>query len=323
MSCLDNIVIISDPCNPFAEKSLSGYDLLNAPELSQNNLSSAANEKYIKGYEMAKHVLSNAILDFRNDFLGVLSGNNVMVSLNNELHTTSEFNVSTIFPAENKERGITLYRNSNIKGSIRKLHIKTVSVFPMSDVEGAEILIYDNGFLYRYPVDLTANLVNTIEVNHVVQGSYARVLMNGSQTAVGSANLVCFTGCHGKVPNDCGHVKGWNGDGEISGKQGFGIGVDFYCECDYEQILCDLAKGFVGKLIYLKARIMLLDERILSNRFDSFIVYGQQEAKELQIKLENEYNETWNTLVQSLPQTLKGYRDSCIKCNGIRFVTNI
>lgn len=323
MSCLDNIVIISDPCNPFEQKSLSGYDLLKAPELTLTSLAKTANEKYIKGYELAKSVLDSALLEVRNDFLGILAANNVATNLNSEIHNTSEFSDATIFPVSNVERGITLYRNSSIRGNLRKLHIKNVSVYPMSDVPDGEILIYDNGLLYRYPVELVGGEINTFEINHIVQGSSAKVLMNGSKTAVGSSKIVCFTGCNGRIPNDCGYAKGYDGVGEINAKEGFGIGVDFYCECDYEQILCDMAKGYVGKLIYLKARIMLLDERILSNRFDAYIVYGVEEAKEYKLELLNEYNGTWNAFVGSLPLTLQNYRDNCIKCKGVRFVTNI
>lgn len=323
MSCLDNIVTVRNNCVSDNPESLSGFDLMDAPELTPLNLADIANEKYISGYEMAKNVLANAVKLFRNDFIGTLAANKISVNLSNAVHTTSDFNTSITFPAENKERGITLFKAAARRGSLTKHTIKTVSVYPLVSVESTDILIYDDGMLYRYTTELTANAVNTIQVNHVMKGSSVHVLLDGSEIPVASAKIKCFTGCGGKQPNDCAHAKGFNGDGNISAKESFGISVDFYCECDYEQILCDMAKGYVGNLIYLKARIGLLNERIYTNRNNNWIAYGEEEAKELKSELEQEYNQTWNTFGSSLTNSLKSYRDSCIDCKGVRWVTNV
>lgn len=322
MSCLDNIVTYSGACGEVVP-SLSGYTLDQAPEISPINLSDVANEKYVSAANMVQAALSNAILDVRTDFLGVLAAGNYQVNLNAELHETSDFNTANSFPAAALERGITLYRNSAIKGSTRKLKIKTVSIYPKNNVANAEILIYDNGLKYTYNTTLVADMINTIEVNHVVQGKFARVLMDNSNVSVGSAKLICHQGCGGKSPNDCGWVKGYNGTGEISGKEGYGIGVDFYCECDFESILCDLSKQYVGKIIYLKARIKLLEERIYTNRINPLTVYGDADAVSLLNQLNGEYTETWNTFLNSLPNTLKGMRDDCISCKRITYKANI
>jgi hypothetical protein len=324
MSCLENIISLNDKCGNIVTPSLSGYYLQNAPEITPLALSAIANEKYIDGATLAQAILNNSLLDIKNDFLAVLSANDMVSDVTAITYTTSEFNITTSFPETSKERGLTLYKTPQSKNKLKKVTIKTVSVLPLVSKEDGEILIYDNGNVYTYPVEFTANMINTIEVNHIVEGTYARVLVDNSDLPVSSSTLICFTGCNGKLPNDCGYTKGYNGDGDISSKEGYGVSIDFQCECDYESILCDLAKTYIGKLIYLKTRIGLLDERINSNRLNNFIIYGIEEAKDRKKELDSEYTETWNTLVASLPNLLKKYIPSdCLTCNRTSWRTNI
>lgn len=324
MSCLDNIVSFDDRCGNEISPSLSGYSLNKAPEITPLALSAIANEKYVDGASLAREILNNSILDIRNDFLAVLSSNDMVADVTAITYTTSDFNISSSWPAVAKERGITIYKTPQTKNRLKKMTIKKVSVLPLVSKEDGEILIYDNGNVYTYEIPLTGGMINTIEINHIVEGAYARVLVDGDGLPMASAMLTCFTGCNGKLPNDCGYTKGYNGDGEISSKEGFGISVDFTCECDYESILCDFAKSYIGKLIYLKARIGLLDERINSNRLNNFIIYGIEEAEKWKQNVESEYTETWNTMVSSLPNLLKKYNPSdCLKCDRITWRTNI
>lgn len=324
MSCLDNIVSLNDRCGNEISPSLSGYSLNNAPEITPLALSATANEKYVDGATLAQAILNYSILDIKNDFLAVLSSNNYVSDVTAITYTTSEFNTANSWPAVAKERGITVYKTPQSKNRLKKMTIKKVSVLPLVSKEDGEILIYDNGNVYTYEIPLTGGMINTIEINHIIEGAYARVLVDGNGLPMASAMLTCFTGCNGKLPNDCGYTKGYNGDGEISAKEGFGISVDFTCECDYESILCDLSKSYVGKLIFLKTRIGLLDERISSNRLNNFIIYGLEEAKEKKQDIEAEYTETWNTFVASLPNLLKKYNPSdCLICNKTTWRTNI
>lgn len=322
MSCLDNIVTFKDKCGD-EPISTSGYSLSKAPEISPTALAAIANEKYVDGASLTQSVLELAILEVKNDFLGVLAGNAVMPNILNITYTTSQFNIANPLSATPKERGITLYKTNKAKGRMKKMTIKKVSVLPLVNVPDANVLIYDDGLQYSYPVTLTANLINTIEVNHVVKGSFARVLVDNTDIPMASAILTCFIGCGGKVPNECGNTKGYNGDGDISAKEGFGIGVEFMCECDYDSILCHLSRAYIGKLIYLKARSGLLDERINSNRLNNFIIYGKEEAENRKKEVDMEYVQTWNTLVDSLPNILKNYNSDCLVCAGTRIRTNI
>jgi hypothetical protein len=322
MSCLDNIVTFKDKCGD-EPVSTSGYSLSKAPELSPLVLSDIANEKYVDGASLAQSVLELAILEVKNDFLGVLAGNAVMPNILNLPYTTSQFNIANPLSATPKERGLTLYKTNKAKGRLKKMTIKKVSVLPLVSVANANVLIYDDGLQYSYPVTLTANLINTIEINHVVKGAFARVLVDNTAIPMASSILTCFVGCSGTSPNECGYTKGYNGDGEISAKEGYGIGLEFMCECDYDLILCDLSRAYIGKLIYLKARSGLLEERLSTNRLNNWIIYGSDEAEKRKKEIDMEYVQTWNTLVDSLPNILKNYNSDCLVCNRTTIRTNI
>jgi len=102
----------------------------------------------------------------------------------------------------------------------------------------------------------------------------------------------------------------------------FGINVNFQCYCDYDQLLCDMSKTYIGELIFIKARILLLEEHLRSNRLTNWIIYNREETADNKKELEASYISRWNTFIDSLPGILKSYRDECIDCRGIRWVVN-
>lgn len=320
MSCLDNIVIVSG-CDALTQ-STSGYDLMKAPEITVKNLAKVANEKYVSGLQMARSILDASILDIKSDFLQILAANNYAVSVSAMTYSSSDFDTSKSYPATNKERGLVFYKRSHNGKSLRNAIIKSVSVLPLANVANAIIKIEDNGLIYSYPTTLTANLINTIDIYHPVNGPEAKVTVSGVNMPVASSKLICYDGCSG-AKNECGHVKGYNGDGVIAMKEGYGVAIEFTCDCDYDRILCDLSRSFVGKLIYLKARIGLLDERLNTDRLNALVLYGAEEAAIKKAELEQEYTAQWDVFVKSMPKILQSYKGECISCRDIRIVTNV
>ncbi|MDK7354067.1 hypothetical protein QP511_11790, partial [Rothia aeria] len=73
---------------------------------------------------------------------------------------------------------------------------------------------------------------------------------------------------------------------------------------------------------YLKSRANILQERLNNDRITSFIIYGREHATELHEKVENEYRETWNSFVESLPNLLINDSD-CINCKRVKIVVNV
>lgn len=138
-----------------------------------------------------------------------------------------------------------------------------------------------------------------------------------------SSYLTCFTGCNGGLPNSCGHVKGFYDGREINTKQGYGLSMEFSCKCDYDELLCGLARGTLGNIVWMKARIELLDSLLKTDRLNNWVVYGRDETKQFRDELYNDYVSAWNTFAMSLPNVLKNMRDDCLDCRGIRYVTNV
>lgn len=326
MSSINNIISVRDVQGTETPSSLSGLDLMDAPELSIRNLANIANEEYVTGMQLAQRKVQQATLLVRNDFMSILAANRVMPQLAERQYTTGEFRVATTFPAEAKERGLTLYRNTRIKGTLRKLYINSIQVYPLADATGAELKIYDDaggGTVSVYNIDLNANTVNTFRVNYEVKGNFARVLLNGTDIPVASSFLTCFTGCNGTLPNDCAYTRGWYDDKEISGKEGFGINVEFNCSCDYEQLLCDMARTYIGEIVWLKSRVLLLEEHLRTNRLNNWVVYGREEAQQYLTDIENQYRDKWRIFADTVPGILQQFKDDCLQCNGVKWVVNV
>ncbi len=313
-------------CAEEQAQSLSGLDLMDAPEISARNLANIANEEYITGLNLARKKVAQALILVRNDMMSVMAANRVLPNLVAKKYTVGEFKTTINYPAEPKERGLTLYKNRKIKGNLRKLKIHEVQVYALADVEGAMLKIYDdyaNGMVSTYTIDLLANQVNTFNVEYEIKGSFARVLLDGTNVPVAGTYLTCFTGCNGTMPNDCGYTKGWYDDKEISSKEGFGINLVFSCACDYDQLMADMAQTYIGEIIWLKSRVLLLEEHLRTNRLNNWVVYGREETKEYLVDVENQYREKWQVFVNAMPGLLKQFNDDCLQCNGIRWVTNI
>lgn len=326
MNQLENIISVRDVCAGEEVVSLSGLDLMDAPEISAKNLANIANEEYVTGLNLAKKKVQQATILVRNDLMSVLAANKVIPNLNAKQYTIGEFKTTVNYPAEAKERGVTLYKNRKIKGNLRKLTIHTVQVYPLAAADGVVMKIYDDyagGTVSTYNIDLQANEVNSFNVNYTVKGTFARVLLDGTNTPVAGTYLTCFTGCNGTMPNDCGYTKGWYDDKEIASKEGFGINLQFSCECDYEQLLADMAKTYIGEIVWLKSRVLLMEEHLRTNRLNNWVIYGREETKEYLTDVENQYREKWKTFANAMPGILKQFNDDCLLCNGIRWVTNV
>lgn len=318
-NCTDNIVSANFGCgNPI--QSTSGYDLGQAPELSQLTLSNTANEQYVTGAKLAQEKLKQAIMDVRNDMLAAMANNRMLPSLkDNVAYQSSTFeSTSLTYPKNGEERGISLYMVGNER--LKRVNITELYIYPINSVSGAEIKIYDSNQVAVYTTDLIGGQVNTIDIDYVLKGQFVRIL---ADLDVYTAKLICQLGCGGATPNPCAYTKGFNGTQDIGGKEGFGIGVEFSCYCDYDQFMCDLSHQYMGKIIYLKARLLLLDEMRFTDRMNNWTIYNKEDIEQLHKEVERDYVNTWNTFIDVLPKLLKTYRGECFTCTGSKWVQNI
>lgn len=318
--CLKNIVTVRDYCAGEKSNSLSGFDLLDAPEISTQSLAAMANPDYLTGLELARSKVELARKYLETDFLALLAQSGVQANLFAPKISTGGFaNTSNNAPAP-MERGITIYKNPKQSG-LKKLRITEVSIYPMNS-GNYTLNFYDSGFLLQIPVTLVANQINTFPVDYVVQGSSVKILLDNTTLGTYTSNLTCLLGCNGGIPNECGYVKGYNGSTDVQ-REGFGINAVFSCECDFSELLCMFAKQATGKIIWLKARVLLLEERLETTRLNAWIIYGREEASKKMDVLENEYREAWNIFVASLPELLKYTGSDCLNCKGIQSVVNV
>lgn len=314
--CLENIVTVRDVCSNQPIASSSGYDLMDAPEIDVVRINDIANAEYNTGLKVLRNCVRLALRDIETDFISVLAANKI--SAINHSYDVSTGNFSQQFENTNLgQKGIVIHRQ-NGRG-IKKLRIKKVRIFPINDHESAQLKFIDSGKESIINVSLIGGKINEFATDYFVEGDEVKILLDGVATY--SSELTCLLGCNGRMPNDCGYVKGWNGSNEIQ-KEGFGINALFSCECDYSQILCQQSKNFVGLLIWLKSRIYVLEERIRSSRINPFVIYGQEDAKNQRIELMSEYNSKWNIFIETIPNLLKG-NDDCFDCKKARMVTNV
>ncbi|MDV7696300.1 hypothetical protein N6B72_05140 [Chryseobacterium soli] len=314
--CLENIVSVRDVCKEQPIISSSGYDMMDAPEIDVAKINDIANVEYNSGLKILKNCVRLALRDIETDFISVLSANKISAVDNSYEIVTGNFS------KENQnggtgQKGIVIHQQGN--SGVKKLRIKKIRIYPVNDHASAQLKLIDSGRESLMRVALTGGRVNEFAIDYFVEGSNVKILLEGVQTY--SSEIICGLGCGGTVPNDCGHVKGWNGSAEIK-TEGFGINAVFSCECDYSQILCQQSKNFVGLLIWLKARIYALEERINSSRINPFIIYGQEDAKNKRIELIEEYNSKWNIFIDTIPNIISG-NDGCFECKKSKIVTNV
>lgn len=322
MSCLDNIISVRDYCSTERPTSLSGLDLMDAPELNQSRMAKMVDADFVKGYDLAKDVVRRSGIELTNDFLAVLAANRVSADIIEPVHKSSAFEATTVYPSADYERGFTLYKANVHKSRLKKVVISKVFINASTAADSNQIKIYDNGTITTFNVKVEIGL-NEYEVNYTLSGDSARIVLAANSVNVYATKLICHVGCNGTVPNSCAYTKSWNNGSEISIKEGFGLGAEFHCECDFEQLICNMSRTYIGNLLYLKSRIKLLEEAIYSDRMNNFIVYGKDESKEHRSELINEYNSEWNTMVAALPNLLSKYNDDCLQCRSVTWKTNI
>lgn len=330
MGCLDNYISLNGYCGDEQTTPLSGYDLFDAPEISKTNLANIANEDYISGKALAQAKITQAIRGVKNDLMKLMAANDIIPYITDQRLTTGRFQTGTTIEAAAYERGQTLFRNPKIKGKLRKLTIHTVKIYPLVDADSATLKIYDcylnstDGAIENtYNIALVANQTNEFNVAYTVQNDYARVVLNGEDISLASSFLTMCAGCHGGMPNDCGYTKSSYNGTDSNGKEGYGILLDFSCVCDYDELMCALSRTFMGELVYLKARILLLEERLRSNRLDNWIIYSREETQGFIAEIKNEYAQSWNLFVDSAPNLLKTFQDDCLTCMKTRWVDNV
>src|SRR5690606_7498435 len=171
--------------------------------------------------------------------------------------------------------------------------------YPFTSGQGT-LRIIDGYKTLSWPVTFVAGQVNTFDssnlsgFDYVVTGKEARIVFDAPDISFASSIITCLLGCNNTTPNECAWADGWDGNKAVKA-EGFGMNIIFSCECNYDQVLCDISKSFSGELIWLKWQILVYEEQYKSNRLSNWVIYNRDEIMDVIIPdLQNRYNTRWN-----------------------------
>lgn len=327
MACIDNIVTLG--ICPDEATSESGFELIKAAGISPKNLANTANETYQSGVELALEKKEIALVRFRNDFIGALQANNVVTTISDPVYDSSIFQTSINNGTYAGYRGVTAHVSSGYKGRLRQTIIKAIQVFPFAS--GDAVLNINDGYnSYSYAITLVGGSVNTFDEDSLdgfpfifaPTSKNVRVTIDNTSIAFASTKITCMLGCNKSIPNECAWVDGWDGTRAVK-EEGYGINLQFYCHCNYEQVICDLSKSFTGELIWLKWQMEIFQEQLYSNRFTNLVIYNTEQTEAHLKELERQYVNKWNAMMNGIFGILQTYKDDCLNCRGIKRVPNI
>lgn len=324
--CIQDIVTIG-LCE--GDESLSGFTLMSAPGMSPKNAGLIAQEQYDNALTMLETIKQNAIRVVRTDFNAFLQGNRVATAITNRIYDSATFNVSKNLGFYNGLRGQTIFANQRYqRGNMRQLRIISVETYCTFGGEG-EIVIadFDNGVPTEttFATTFVANTkqIHTLPAPYIATSSQVSVLIDNTTLSFASSKVICGIGCGGTPKNNCAKVDGYDGENFVR-KEGYGLNVQFSCDCDYDKLICDLTHTFTGELIWYKMQELFYEESLKSNRFSGWTIYDTEQIPRYIADLQNKYRDKFNSMVSGgLIDILKTYNDDCLDCRGVRWATNV
>lgn len=326
MACFDNIVSIGVCADE--PPSISGYRLIDAAGISAEGLAKIAGSDDVSGISLAKSKLNIATLRVKNDFLSSLTASNVVSNISTQKYVSG--NIQNGIPAglSQNYRGVTLHAVSQ-GDIIKRLELESVSFIPLSS--GAVVLRLEDGFdAYSYTIQAAAGSLNNVPIKlltgtdyYVCKSGTLRVLMLNDVVEVCKSSIVCMKGCGGSMPNPCAWVDGWDGSYAVK-SDGFGLSVSFRCNCNYDDIFCQISPTVIGELVFLAWQLEVMQEAAMSDRFNSFVVYRKQDIIEVWLpELAARYKEKWSAFADNFKSTIGSLKSDCINCMGVKWVTNL
>lgn len=322
--CLNDIVSVG-LCDD--EVSTSGLRLMDAAGMSPVNGAKILTEQYGTAAKFFDVKKKNAITFFSNDFIGFLQANKIVSTLSVRKYDSAYFDVSAPTDIYNGYRGILLTgKQTGRLDGLKKFKIKGIQCYPLSSGEGT-IVIKDfvNGIETEtvLTVNFVANTLNTFDVDYTCINERIAVLVDQSERQFAGSVITCQNGCGGRT-NLCASAEGFNGTQKVRAS-GFGLNVQFSCDCDYEVLICNFAKAFTGELIWLKWQELVYEDMYKSNRFTSWTVYNREDLwNNIIPDIRNRYAAKFQSMISAgMLEMLKQYNDPCLNCRGIKVITNI
>lgn len=321
MNCLDNLIGIRD-CNQ--PEPSSGLYIQDLPGMRLSIANAAVDEETVSGVELIKEKITfsqNAILNqVRNILKDKLRVNSLIESDNVGYYKD---NLKLVPADPDKLTGIKLKidQNQYLEFYLSKLYLK----------------VNHTGEVPVYIFDLiSGELLETVNVA-CEPGVSSVVLVNKSfPTNRQKLSLfICYDasiqGYESSVskPSGCGsceneylnrYVRFYSGkinssdtkiDSNVrSGNGTAGLSLEYSVNCSLESFICSMAGLLAWPLLH-KVGAEILREVQFSKRLNSIVLLDKQTTKDLRIEYENEYNSS----MESIFHNMKLPKDICFSCN--------
>lgn len=324
MSCLDNIVSVG-VCD---EAGTSGFKLIDAAGISASTLAKIADDDNHTGMSLALSKKTIAIIKVKNDFVNMMVANAVTADVSTISYASGDL-TSTLQDTSALYRGVVVHK-ANPSDRIKKTYLKAIHFIPSASGT-INMRIEDGNNVLSFAVAATGGVMNSIDVSTItsnqkpyeVMSGIAKVLILDNGVQLYSSNITCLKGCSGRIPNPCAWVDGWDGSKYVK-SNGFGLSVEFNCECDYDEVLCNLANSLVGELVYIAWQIEIMQEQMMSGRFNNIVTYGVEDIRDTWLpSLKAEYKAKWGAVASNIKAIVSKFNSDCVNCRGIKWVTNL
>lgn len=321
MNCLDNLIGIRD-CNMPAPSS--GLYIQDLPGMRLEIANAAVDSETISGVELIKEKITfsqNAILNQIRNILKDKTRVNSLIESDNVGYYKE--NLKLIQPDPGKFTGVKLKieQNQYLEFYLSKIYLK---VNYTGDVP---VYIYDL---------ISGELLETINVT--CEAGVASVVLVNKSFPTNRQKLSLFIGYEASIqgfessvskPSGCGsceneyfnrYVRFYSGkindsDTKInsnikSGNGTAGLSLEYSVNCSLESFICSMAGLLAWPLLH-KVGSEILREVQFSKRLNSIVLLDKQATKDLRAEYENEYNSS----MESIFHNMKLPKDICFSCN--------
>ncbi len=315
MNCLNEILcgkryIIGIKDYVDCDKPESGLFINQVPGINLKAASKIAPDQAQSGALFLQECIKTATQMVFDEFLDELTK---YFNFNNIVETRDLQNFSAdVKVMANVKRGIVLkrWRSELAQIYVERIYVKVKQTGP------AVIEITDGAEVTTINADLTAEVINIIDVRKKFNKESISILMNDQNFDTYNCNMSDWNSCGSCASSTGKHflVRGWNGAAEESGSC-YGIGVMAYIRCFEENVICSILPRMYWLILY-KSAIVFLKEFIATDRVNFLATFGKEMAATVLEDCEEEYKKKWKTLLLITYQFLKDTKGECIQCNG-------
>lgn len=323
MSCYADIfcgkrVIIGIRDYDACKKPESDLFIDDLPGISLKTAAKITNEQYMSGAEIINKCIKTAIQQTFDEFQAEISPYfdfNLVV----ETRQLDKFSDTKILPAVSAERGIIMKR---WRSELSEIYVEEIYVKSSASGVASVKIIDGTDLIKTISVDLIADEITTVFVNLRLKKESVKIVMDDTLFPVYSCdrnyyNSTSCRTCSGRYNSNDFYIGGWDGAHEDSNC--YGIGVKASVRCYEDNVICSVLPRMYF-IIWLKAGILFLRERIYSDRLNPVVQFGADKAKELLDEYQIDYKEKYAYFSKSIYQFLKSTKGECLTCNGTHYV---